>query len=103
MGKHRSLPPAARLSIVAVLLLLNACASTKDSFYTLSPASSQPDSTQKKTPKGTQADARHSVAVGPVRVPEIVDRPQVVVRRGPNHVELAELHRWAQSLRTEIG
>jgi len=103
MGKHRSLPPAARLSIVAVLLLLNACASPRDSFYTLSPASSQPVSAQKNAPIGAQADARHSVAVGPVRVPEIVDRPQFVVRRGPNQVELAEQHRWAQSLRTEIA
>src|SRR3569623_1476102 len=103
MGKHRSLPPAARLSIVAVLLLLNASTSPRDTFKTLSPASSQPVSAQKNAPIGAQADARHSVAVGPVRVPEIVDRPQFVVRRGPNQLELAEQHRWAQSLRTEIA
>src|SRR3569832_2419666 len=99
MGKHRSLPPAARLSIVAVLLLLNACASPRDSFYTLSPASSQPVSAQKNAPIGAQADARHSVAVGPVRVPEIVNRPQFVVRRGPNQVELAEQRRGARARR----
>lgn len=45
----------------------------------------------------------YAVAVGPVRVPEIVDRPQLVVRRGPTQVELLEQHRWAQPLRAEIA
>jgi uncharacterized lipoprotein YmbA len=49
------------------------------------------------------AQPRTSVAIGPVRVPDAVDRPQMVVREGPNRVEILEQQRWAGSLRSEIG
>jgi uncharacterized lipoprotein YmbA len=42
------------------------------------------------------------VASGPVSVPEIVDRPQMVVRASDNRVEVEELHRWAEPLKSEI-
>jgi len=43
-----------------------------------------------------------SVVVGPVTLPAVVDRPQLVTSSGENRVELHEFHRWAQPLRTEI-
>jgi uncharacterized lipoprotein YmbA len=42
--------------------------------------------------------AGYSVAVGPVSVPEIVDRPQIVVRTGPNEVFIDEFNRWGSPL-----
>jgi len=42
------------------------------------------------------------VSVGPVTLPEIVDRPQLVVRVGANQVALVEEHRWAEPLTSEI-
>jgi uncharacterized lipoprotein YmbA len=44
----------------------------------------------------------YTVAIAPVSVPEGVDRPQMVVRAGINRVELSELHRWAEPLKSEI-
>ena len=44
----------------------------------------------------------YNVAIAPVSVPEGVDRPQMVVRAGINRVELSELHRWAEPLKSEI-
>src|SRR3569623_164830 len=100
----------ARAFAVAVLLLLNACASPKESFYTLSPAAApelaHAGAIRTDSVPAAQTAARsmqYSIAVGPVRVPEIVDRPQIVLRGGPNQAELAEQHRWAQSLRAEIA
>ena len=75
------------------MALLSACASPPSHFYTLSPirelaAPSPPSSV--------------SVAVGPVTIPESVNRPELVVQVGPNQVALDELNRWAASLQAEI-
>lgn len=45
---------------------------------------------------------QYSVSVGPVTLPETVDRPQLVVRIGVNQVALADEHRWAEPLGSEI-
>jgi uncharacterized lipoprotein YmbA len=41
---------------------------------------------------------RHTVLVGPVSVPAVVDRPQFVVQVAPNRVTVDEFHRWAAPL-----
>lgn len=83
---------------LAVALLLGACGSTpKDRFYTLAPA------TLPAPGVNTGAQPLASVAIGPVRVPEALDRTQMVVREGPNRVEILDQHRWAGSLRSEIA
>jgi uncharacterized lipoprotein YmbA len=43
-----------------------------------------------------------AVYVGPVSVPDAVDRPQMVLRSDANQVDLAELHRWAEPLKLAI-
>lgn len=48
-------------------------------------------------------DIAYSVAVGPVTLPELVDRPQMVVRVATNQVKIVETHRWAQPLGSEIA
>ena len=48
------------------------------------------------------ATAVSSIAVGPVTLPEVVDRPQLVVRVAANRVEILESHRWAEPLKSEI-
>ena len=42
------------------------------------------------------------IVVGPVTVPDLVDRPQFVLRTAPNRVEIAEQARWAAPLKSEI-
>ncbi len=76
-----------------LLVVLAGCASTPASrFYTLSAGA---------TPAATSSDL--SVAVGPVSVPAVVDRPQIVVRTGPNEVRLDEFNRWAAPLANNIA
>jgi uncharacterized lipoprotein YmbA len=48
-------------------------------------------------------DAPYSVAVGPVSIPELVDRPQFVVRVSANQVAISEQARWAEPLRIAIA
>lgn len=48
------------------------------------------------------ATAGPVVVVGPVTIPEVVDRPQFVVRVGANRVDILESRRWAEPLRSEL-
>lgn len=76
-----------------LVFILTACATPpRESFYTLN----APE------PPAAAADAP-SIAVGPVMIPEIVDRPQIVVRLGPNQVQILEQARWAEPLKTGIA
>lgn len=88
-----------RFRTLCLLLALAGCASSPDArFYTLSaPAAVPPRDASAIVPP------HYSVAVGPVSVPETVDRPQLVIRRGDHRIEITELHRWAQPLRLEIA
>nr|WP_154567623.1 PqiC family protein [Paraburkholderia madseniana]KAE8753611.1 hypothetical protein FSO04_44140 [Paraburkholderia madseniana] len=43
-----------------------------------------------------------TVLIGVVTVPDLVDRPQIVVRSGDNKVEIDEFARWADPLKTQI-
>lgn len=42
------------------------------------------------------------IAVGPVSIPEVVDRPQFVLQNARNRVDFIEEHRWAESLKSQI-
>jgi uncharacterized protein len=86
-------------SAVAILTIssLTGCASSpNESFYTLSAGVPVNGATP------ASGEFAYSIAVGPITLPEVVDRPQFVLRAGPNEVLIVELHRWAGSLRSEI-
>jgi uncharacterized protein len=74
------------------MALLTACASPPSQFYTLSPS--------QETLAGSASSA--TVAVGPVSIPESVNRPEMVVQVGPNQVALDEFNRWASPLQADI-
>ncbi|HYB42151.1 MAG TPA: PqiC family protein [Candidatus Methylomirabilis sp.] len=86
-----------RLAALAMLCgigpLAAGCGSTPAThFYALSSAGvpASPSSTR-------------SVAVGPVSVPAVVDRPQIAISTGPNQVWLDEFHQWAAPLQNDIA
>ncbi|MBU5612317.1 PqiC family protein [Geomonas azotofigens] len=84
----------AALAIVAALLLSSACSrSPRVTFYTLTPATAA---------GAVQQTFSSAVAVGPVTIPELVNRPQLVVRLTPNRVAVLESHRWGEPLKNEI-
>ena len=76
-----------------LLVTLTACSSPpRERFYTLDVP---------ETP--VAADGAPSITVGPVSIPELVDRPQFVVRVGSNQVAITEQARWAEPLRGAIA
>jgi uncharacterized protein len=85
---------ARRAPLVFSVCLLAACGSApKESFYTLSGPQSPP-------PSGAASSL--SVFVGPVTVPESVDRTAMVLRTGPNRVDIDDTNRWAEPLKSAI-
>lgn len=53
-------------------------------------------------PVASSAAPTLSIAVGPVTVPELVDRPHFVMRSGASSVDIVETARWAAPLKSEI-
>lgn len=82
-------------ALLSLALLNSGCSrSPRVTFYTLGPGPAV------ETPAG--ALPAPAVSVGPVTLPESVDRPQLVVRVAANRVEILESHRWAEPLKSEI-
>jgi uncharacterized protein len=82
------------VGLVALLALaLAGCRSVDARFYTLHSTAS---------PGPAQSTVSYSVVVGPITVPAIIDRPQIVAYREGNQVTLAEQSRWAEPLTSGI-
>lgn len=85
------------LTACACAALLAACGTApRESFYTLSALEGAPAAAP------PAAAAAIAIGVGPVVVPESVDRTPMVVRTGPNEVDIDDFHRWAEPLKTAI-
>jgi uncharacterized protein len=83
--------------IVCVISALPGCGSSpKQTYYTLSADAAVNGAIP------ASGESAYSIAVGSITLPEVVDRPQFVLRAGPNEVTFVELHRWAGPLKSEI-
>jgi ABC-type transport auxiliary lipoprotein component len=89
------------IGLSLALLAVGCGTPPKEYFYTLSDYTSG-DYTLGDLATGDAGGSNYSVAIAPVSVPEDVDRPQMVVRAGGHRVEMSELHRWAEPLKSEI-
>jgi uncharacterized lipoprotein YmbA len=89
------------LLLVGLVMVQTACSlgapSKPSNFYVLSPAPGTPVAGREA------ANAPLSVAVGPVTLPDIFDRPQIVTRPDTNRVELAEFDRWGGDLNEDLS
>ena len=79
--------------MILIAAMVAGCSTAPAHFYTL-------DST---ATAGSAPASPVSVVVGPVTVPEAVDRPQFVVQVAPNQVDVDEFNRWAAPLNDSIA
>jgi uncharacterized lipoprotein YmbA len=87
-------PKSALIAALLAFPVFSGCGSSpKSTFYTLSSGA---------PPAPAPATAPFSVAIGAVTVPDIIDRPQLVVRAAANQVTINEFARWAAPLKDEI-
>ena len=82
-----------RWSYAVLLMWLSACASPREHLYILDNRSADAIS---------MSESRATVILGPVSVPQEVDRPQIVVREGPSQIFLNEQQRWAAPLKDSL-
>jgi uncharacterized lipoprotein YmbA len=84
-----------KMRVATLVLLLAACGSApKEQFYTLGDGAA--------VASGSLPNLDYGVLVGPVSVPELVDRPQFVLRMTGSEVRITEQVRWAEPLRQAI-
>lgn len=84
---------ARRGFVTAVLALaIAACGTSPEIRYFTLPSE----------PVAYAAAPAFSVVVGPVTVPDVVDRPHFVLRAGDSRVDIVETARWAAPLKSEI-
>jgi uncharacterized lipoprotein YmbA len=77
-----------------VSLVVAGCASTPPArHYTLSAEAND---------SHRLATSQRKIEIVSVRIPEVWDRPQIVVTKSSSEVSLNEYHRWAAPLRTEV-
>ncbi len=88
--------PSLPLVACAMLLTLGGCvgSSRPSRFYTLAPLEARDD----RAPNAADA----TLAIGPVEIPDTIDRHQIVTRTGANELVRAEFARWGGSLDREI-
>jgi hypothetical protein len=81
------------------VMILTGCASSPASkFYQLNPIQNTTSVTSDGYPDQIQV-----IAIGPVRIPDYLDRPQIVTRSGKNELKLSEFDRWAGSLESDVS
>ena len=93
MTKHTAL-----LSACAALALLSGCSLLEPrqdptSFFVLSPEAQADAASAAGDAEKTQ------IALGPVRLPDYLLRPELVRRSGPNQLEPSRVDRWAPAPR----
>ena len=82
-------------------LILSGCASSPiEHFYTVSSVRAQPDAKGESNASGIAGVAL--IAVMPVTLPALIDRPQLVVRTSPHEIGILENHRWAEPLAADL-
>lgn len=83
------------IAVFSLTVVLAGCSrSPRVTYYTLEPAA--------QVETAAETTATPAVVVGPVTLPELVDRPQLVLRVAANRVEILESQRWAEPLKSEV-
>lgn len=81
--------------VLLAFLAASGCSTPPTKFYTLS-------AVREGAAAGAAAGGR-VVAVGPISIPDYVDRPGIVVRENENQVRVASFDQWAGSLQDMLS
>ncbi|MGI9244275.1 MAG: PqiC family protein [Verrucomicrobiales bacterium] len=82
--------------IVSVLILISGCSSVPDQFYMLS-ADGEPPAAR------AVAGTALSIGLGPVEIPDYIDRAELVFQSATHRFQIPSGHRWAGSLGDSVS
>jgi uncharacterized lipoprotein YmbA len=86
------------LAVVGVLVISGCASSASTRFFLLAPLESAATQSEIRV-----LGQRPSLGVGPVSVPQYLDRPQIVTRSDRNNVALGEFEQWSEPLANNIA
>jgi len=88
------------LSCLVIMFFLSACMRSNKpvQFYRLNAGTAMLDAIQ--IPESTNQAV---IGLGPIRIPDYLNRPQMVVAISDNQYQLSEEHRWAERLDQNIS
>ncbi len=82
--------------LIAVCILLSSCMSNPPTqFYVLEPLS--------EPALSSTTDQKQQIGIGPVSLPTLLERKQIVTRLPDNSVQIAEFHQWAAPLKDNVA
>lgn len=88
---------------IAVAMLAGGCLFSprpdRSKYFVLSPEAAHGAAL---VPSSTGAANQLIVGLGPIKLPEYLDRPEVVTRVAPNRLELSPTDRWAEPLSSDF-
>ena len=83
---------------IMTLLLAGCGTSPPAKFYTLTPVV-----VQRPPEKVVETDKYTPIGIGPVEIPEYLDRPEIVTRAEQNQLILSEFNLWGGVLKSDIN
>lgn len=92
--------------LVAMFTFLNGCINTPLPDYYVLTAEPGEVSASKYRDNDLGAEnriANLAIGLGPITIPETVNRPNIVTPKDANQLEVAEYHRWSEPLRENIS
>lgn len=82
---------------IVVLPVVNACKSNTSKFYMLTPIQDY-----ESTKIGFIEDDM-AIGLGPINIPEYLNRPQIVTKNSNNELILSEYNRWSEPLENNVS
>ncbi len=92
---HNSLCKIIQITLVISLIVFGGCATVQkpSRFYVLSPLNNQEGTTSENSPRRDIV-----LGIGPVELPQYLDRPNIVLRTSQNELKVSEFELWAEPL-----
>ena len=83
---------------IMTLLLAGCGTSPPAKFYTLTPLA-----VQRPAEKVVDTEKNMPIAIGPIEIPEYLDRPEIVTRAEQNQLILSEFNLWGGAFKTDVN
>ena len=85
------------LTMIGIISLTASCASTPPTTFYVLETQSQPVVRAAKSVK------KHIIGIGPLSIPALLERKQIITHTDQNTVKIAEFHQWAAPLKDSIA
>ena len=90
------------LILLPLLITLGACSSSDSGMGAGSIGGTRFYSLSAPLPSSSSITNKLSVGIGPVEIPRLLNRPQIVSRKDKTEINIAEKHQWGGSYKEEL-